>query len=90
MRRFKSCVTLLFMATSSGIPLALKVFFFSLLTGAGGGYAAFKIAVYLTLKYWRGDNPDSISFLMGLAAALVFGTCSAITGGVLAGRATKT
>lgn len=77
------------MATSSSFPLALKIFCFSLFAGVGGGYGGFKLAVFLVLKYWKGDNLETISVLCGMAAGLVIGVCSAVTAGVLAGRATR-
>ena len=77
------------MGTSSGVPLALKVFFFSLISGVGSGYGAFRLCVYLVLKYWKGDNVDTLSLLFGMAAALLVGVSSAVTAGVLAGRASK-
>ncbi|MBS1148660.1 MAG: hypothetical protein H6Q89_358 [Myxococcaceae bacterium] len=77
------------MSSSSSFPLALKVFFFSLVAGVGGGYGAFKLAVFLVLKYWKGENVEPISLLIGLIAALVLGVCSAVTAGVLAGRVTR-
>jgi hypothetical protein len=77
------------MATSSSFPLALKVFFLSLFAGVGGGYGAFKLGVFLVMKYWKGDNLDTIAVLAGMAAALIVGVCSAVTAGVLAGRVTR-
>ncbi len=77
------------MASSSSFPLALKVFFLSLVSGAGGGYGAFKLAAFLTLRYWKGESPEVYAMMFGAAAALIVGVCSAITAGVLAGRATR-
>jgi hypothetical protein len=76
------------MATSS-FPLALKVFLVSLIAGVGGGYGAFKLAVFLVLKYWKGGDVEIVSILTGVLAALAFGVCCAVTAGVLAGRATR-
>ena len=77
------------MASSSGVPLALKVFFFSLLAGVGGGYGAFKLGVFLALKYWEGEHAQAIAMAIGAASTLVVGVCSAVTAGVLAGRVTR-
>ena len=77
------------MSTSSSLPMALKVFCFSLLAGVGGGYGAFRLAVFLVVRYWKGDNIEVVSMLLGMAAALILGESCAVTAGVLAGRATR-
>ena len=77
------------MATSSGVPLALKVFFFSLLAGAGGGYGAFKVGLFIALKFCKGEYAEPMAFAIAVAAGAVVGICSAITAGVLVGRATR-
>jgi hypothetical protein len=69
--------------------LALKIFLCSLLAGAGGGYLGFRFAVWVALKFLKGENAQPIAVLIGFAAALAVGVCSAITAGVLAGRAAK-
>ena len=77
------------MGSPSGFPLALKIFFFSLVTGVGGGYGGYRLGFILALRFWRGENPEAMAVFFGMLAALVVGVCSAITGGVLAGRVTK-
>lgn len=69
--------------------IALKVFFVSLLGGAGGGYVAFRVAVYLTVRFWRGDQVEVMAMIFGVISALVVGCASAVTAGVLAGRAAR-
>ena len=69
--------------------LALKIFLFSLLAGAGGGYLGFRLAVYVALKFVSGENAQAIALAIGFASALMIGVCSAVTAGVLAGRAAK-
>jgi hypothetical protein len=68
------------------MPLALRVFFFSLLAGVGGGYVAFKVAFFIAMKFARGDYREAVAMVIALVAALLIGGCSAITAGVLAGR----
>ena len=77
------------MALRSSVPVALKVFFFSLLAGVGGGYGAYKLAVFIALRFLKGEYAEMMAVLIGLVAALAIGICSAITAGVLAGRATR-
>ncbi len=70
-------------------PLALKIFFLSLVTGLGGGYVAFRVAVFIALRVIEGEQRELLAHLIGLLAGWLFGICAAITAGVMAGRATK-
>ena len=68
---------------------ALQIFLLSVVSGAGGGYLAFRIAFFLTLRFWRGENVELIAMMAAVLSALVFGCASAVTAGVLAGKATR-
>jgi hypothetical protein len=71
------------------MPTALKIFLSSLLFGLGGGYLAFRVAVYIALRLIEGEYAEFYAHAIGLLAAALVGVCSAITAGVMAGRATK-
>ncbi|MFT3838216.1 MAG: hypothetical protein QM723_14635 [Myxococcaceae bacterium] len=71
------------------MPTALKVFFFSLLFGVGGFYVSFRVAVFIALKMIEGEHAELYAHAIGLLAGALVGICSAITAGVMAGRATK-
>jgi len=71
------------------MPTALKVFFWSLICGLLGGFAAFKLALFIALKVIEGEHAEIFAHLIALLAAALVGICSAITAGVMAGRATK-
>jgi hypothetical protein len=71
------------------MPTALKVFFLSLFFGLGGGYLAFRVAVFIALKVIEGEHAEIYAQAIGLLAGAMVGICSAITAGVMAGRATK-
>ncbi len=73
----------------SGMPVALKVFLLSLLFGLGGGYLAFRIAFFIALKLIDGEHAIIYANMIALLAGALVGVCSAITAGVMAGRATK-
>ncbi len=68
---------------------ALKIFLLSLISGAGGGYLAFRVAFFLALRFWKGDNAELIAMAAAVLSALVVGCASAVTAGVLAGKATR-
>jgi len=76
------------MATSAGVPLAMKVFFLSLITGVGTAYGAFHVAMWAVMKYWEGQ-PEPVAVIVAVLASVVVGISSAITAGVLVGRATR-
>jgi hypothetical protein len=67
-------------------PVALKIFFFSLLCGVGGGYLGFRIAYWLALRFLSGDYAEFLAILIAMLGALLVGGSAAITGGVMAGR----
>ena len=67
----------------------MKIFVWSLLAGAGGGYLGFRLAVFIALKFLKGEHAQPIAVAIGFASALMIGVCSAITAGVLTGRAAK-
>lgn len=69
--------------------LAFKIFICSLLAGVGGGYGAFKLGTFIALKYLKGEYAEAMAMAIGCLAALLIGGCSAITAGVLAGRAAR-
>lgn len=71
------------------MPVALKVFLLSLVCGGGGGYLAFRVVFYLALRFVGGEYREAIAIAVAALAALLIGTASAVTAGVLAGRATK-
>lgn len=71
------------------MPTALKVFFFSLLFGVGGAYLAFRVAFFIALKFIEGEHAEIYASAIALIAGGLVGVCSAITAGVMAGRATK-
>lgn len=68
---------------------AFKIFLLSLVSGVGGGYVAFRVTFFLVLKFWKGDNVDAMAVIFSVLAALAVGCASAVTAGVIAGKATK-
>ena len=70
------------------MPTALKVFLMSLVCGLGGGYLAFRVAVFIALKLIDGEHAEIYAQMIGLLAGAMVGVCSAITAGVMAGRTT--
>ncbi|HEX4622722.1 MAG TPA: hypothetical protein VH208_14255 [Myxococcaceae bacterium] len=68
------------------LPVALKIFFFSLVCGVGGGYVGFRVAYWLALRFLRGDYAELLAILIAALGALLVGASAAITGGVMAGR----
>ena len=77
------------MTRPSSLPVAFKVFVCSLLVGVGGGYGAFKLGVFIALKFLKGEYAEPMALAIGLVSALVIGVCSAITAGVLVGRTVR-
>ncbi len=71
------------------MPTAVKVFLLSLVFGLGGGYVAFRTAVFIALKLIDGEHAELYAQMIGLLVGALVGICSAITAGVMAGRATK-
>jgi hypothetical protein len=69
-----------------GIPVALKIFFFSLVCGVGGGYLGFRIAYWVALRFLKGEYAEVLAILIAALGALLVGGSAAITGGVMAGR----
>jgi hypothetical protein len=69
-----------------GLPVALKIFFLSLLCGVGGGYVGFRIAFWLALKFLQGEYAEFMAMLIAMLGALLVGGSAAITAGVMAGR----
>ena len=67
--------------------MALRVFFYSLLAGGVGGYGAFRIAMFLALKFLRGEYAEIMAGAIAILSALLVGVASAVTAGVLAGKA---
>ena len=74
------------MATSRSVPVALRVFFSSLLVGLAGGYGAFRLAFWLGLKFLRGEYAEIFAMMIAVLAALAVGVSAAVTAGVLAGK----
>jgi hypothetical protein len=74
------------MATSRGVPVALRVFCSSLFVGLVGGYGAFRVAFWLGLKFLRGEYAEALAMALAVLAALSVGVASAVTAGVLAGK----
>ena len=68
------------------MPVALKIFVLSLVSGAFGGYAAFRVGWYLAMRFVSGEYREAIAMAVGVLSALLIGTASAVTAGVLAGR----
>lgn len=68
---------------------AFKIFLLSVVSGAGGGYVAFRVAFFLTMRFWRGENVEAIAVIAAVLSALVFGCASAVTAGVVAGKASR-
>jgi hypothetical protein len=68
------------------MPGALKIFMLSLLAGAGGGYVAFRVAFYVALRFLTGEYREALAIAIAALSALLVGTASAVTAGVLAGR----
>ncbi|MFL5318716.1 MAG: hypothetical protein ACJ790_03600 [Myxococcaceae bacterium] len=71
------------------MPLALKIFLMSLLTGVGGGYAGFRVAWYLAMRYGEGEYKEGIAILVAIAGAAAVGIASAVTTGVMMGKRSK-
>ena len=71
------------------MPVALRIFLLSLICGGTGGYAAFRIAFFLAMRFGRGEYREVIAMAIAVLSALLVGTASAVTAGVLAGRNKK-
>lgn len=71
------------------LPLALKIFLWSLCWGLAGGYVSFRVAVFIALRFVEGEHREVLANLIGLLAGWLLGICSAVTAGVLAGRSAK-
>ncbi len=71
------------------MPVGLRVFLLSLLFGALGGYAAFRVGFWLAMRFVGGEYRDVIAIGVAVLSALLVGCASAVTAGVLAGRATR-
>ena len=69
--------------------LAFKIFVCSLVARVAGGYGAFRLGVFLALKFVHGEHAELMATAIGMLAGAAVGICSAITAGVLAGRATR-
>jgi len=69
------------------MPTGLRVFLLSLLFGALGGYVAFRVAFYLAMRFVGGEYRDVIAIAAAVLSALLIGCASAVTAGVLAGKA---
>jgi hypothetical protein len=68
------------------MPSALKIFLLSLLAFGAGGYVAFRVAFFIALKLISGEYREPLALGVAALAALLIGTASAVTAGVLAGR----
>jgi hypothetical protein len=77
------------MSNSRGVPLALRVFACSLIAGLAGGYGAYRLGFYLAQKFLRGEYAEVLAVLIAIGSALAVGVASAVTAGVLAGRAAQ-
>lgn len=71
------------------MPLAIKIFFLSLVSGVAGGYGAFRLALFIAAKFFDGELAEIYVAMIAVAAALLVGMASAVTAGVLAGRSTQ-
>ena len=69
------------------MPVALKIFLLSLVCGAGGGYVGFRVGFWVAMKFVSGEYGEAIAMAIAALSALLVGTASAVTAGVLAGRA---
>ena len=70
------------------VPPALKVFFWSLAGAAGGTYGSFRLANFLLNRFLPRLDPVLGAVLLFLVP-LAIGMASAVTAGVLAGKATR-
>ena len=77
------------MSSSRGFPLALKVFACSLIAGVAGGYGAYRLAFFLAQKFLSGEYAEVLAVVIAMGSALAVGVASAVTAGVLAGRAAQ-
>jgi uncharacterized membrane protein YraQ (UPF0718 family) len=71
------------------LPIALKIFLWSLVWGLAGGYLAFRVAVFIALRFIEGEHREVMANLIGLLVGWLLGICSAVTAGVMAGRSAK-
>lgn len=69
------------------MPVGLRIFLLSLASGAGGGYIAFRVGFWVAMKFVSGEYGEAIALAIAALAALLVGIASAVTAGVLAGRA---
>ena len=69
------------------MPVALRIFLLSLVCGAAGGYVAFRFAFWVALKFVSGEYGEAIALGVAALSALLVGIASAVTAGVLAGKA---
>ena len=71
------------------MPLAIKIFFLSLVSGVAGGYGAFRLALYVAAKFFDGEMAEIYVAMIAVGSALVVGMASAVTAGVLAGKSAQ-
>ena len=72
------------------MPLALKIFLLSLGSGVAGGYGGFRLGFWLALKFLRDDEmKEPLAVMIAIASCVAVGVASAVTTGVIAGKATK-
>ena len=68
------------------MPVALRIFLLSLFFGGAGGYAGFRLGVVVAWRLAKGEYREAIAMAAAVLSALLIGTASAVTAGVLAGR----
>ncbi len=71
------------------MPIAIKIFFMSLVAGVAGGYGAFRLALFIAAKFFKGELAEIYVAMIAVAAALLVGMASAVTAGVLAGKSSQ-
>jgi hypothetical protein len=67
-------------------PVALRIFFSSLVVGLASGYSAFRVAMWLALKFLTGEYAEVLAVVISIGSGLAVGVAAAVTAGVLAGK----
>jgi hypothetical protein len=68
-----------------GLPMAMKVFFWSLLAGVGAAYGVFRLVLIVIDRYFQRVDPI-VGAMLAVLLSLSVGMASAVTAGVVIGK----
>jgi hypothetical protein len=73
----------------SGLPLALRIFLWSLLAGVASAYGVFRLVLVVMDRYFQRVDPV-LAAMLAVLLSLAVGMASAVTAGVVAGKSART